>query len=50
MKINPIKTHSAQGKFPDDVFDDIEMFYNSKCWHGLSRQISLAEYEQPYYQ
>ena len=33
-----------------DIFDYIEMFYNSKRWHGSSDQRSPTEYENQYYQ
>jgi putative transposase len=32
------------------IFDYIEMFYNSKRRHGLSNQMSPAEYKNQYYQ
>ncbi|GKW27600.1 hypothetical protein PEC331060_07780 [Pectobacterium carotovorum subsp. carotovorum] len=49
MKINPIKNLLSAGKIPAYIFDYIEMFYNSKCRHGLRHQMPLTEYEQPYY-
>lgn len=33
-----------------DIFDYIEMFYNSKRRHGSSDQISPTEYANQYYQ
>lgn len=33
-----------------DIFDYIEMFYNSKRRHGSSNQMSPTEYENQYYQ
>jgi len=33
-----------------DIFDYIEMFYNSKRRHGSSDQMSPTEYENQYYQ
>ncbi|EAA7637015.1 TPA: IS3 family transposase, partial [Enterobacter hormaechei subsp. steigerwaltii] len=33
-----------------DIFDYIEMFYNSKRRHGSSEQMSPTEYEKQYYQ
>ncbi|MDV7861892.1 IS3 family transposase [Shigella flexneri] len=33
-----------------DIFDYIEMFYNSKRRHGSSEQMSPTEYENQYYQ
>nr|WP_235501705.1 IS3 family transposase [Trabulsiella odontotermitis] len=33
-----------------DIFDYIEMFYNSKRWHGSSDQTPPTEYENQYYQ
>ncbi|ENU2995878.1 IS3 family transposase [Escherichia coli] len=33
-----------------DIFDYIEMFYNSKRRHGTSEQMSPTEYENQYYQ
>lgn len=33
-----------------DIFDYIQMFYNSKRQHGSGDQMSSAEYENQYYQ
>jgi len=33
-----------------DIFDYIEMFYNSKLRHGSIDQMSLTEYKNQYYQ
>jgi hypothetical protein len=33
-----------------DIFDYIEMFYNSKRRHGSSDQMPPTEYENQYYQ
>ncbi|BFU34514.1 hypothetical protein GPC19245_24970 [Enterobacter asburiae] len=33
-----------------DIFDYIEMFYNSKRRHGSSDQMSPTDYENHYYQ
>lgn len=33
-----------------DIFDYIEMFYNSRRRHGSSVQMSPTEYENQYYQ
>ncbi|TBQ61758.1 IS3 family transposase, partial [Klebsiella quasipneumoniae] len=33
-----------------DIFDYIEMFYNSKRRHGSNNQMSPTEYENQYYQ
>ncbi|MEG3133088.1 IS3 family transposase [Rouxiella sp. T17] len=33
-----------------DIFDYIEIFYNSKCWLGSSGRMPATEYEKQYYQ
>jgi len=33
-----------------DVFNYIEMFYSSMCWHGSGDQIPFTEYENQFYQ
>ena len=44
---------NGSGRIPEarsDIFDYIEMFYNSKRRHGSSDQMPPTEYENQYYQ
>lgn len=44
------KIYGTREEARSDIFDYIEMFYNSKCRHGSSDQMSPTEYENQYYQ
>ncbi|ESG87868.1 Integrase catalytic region [Salmonella enterica subsp. enterica serovar Kentucky str. ATCC 9263] len=44
------KIYGTREESRSDIFDYIEMFYNSKRRHGSSDQMSPAEYENQYYQ
>ncbi|WP_155268630.1 IS3 family transposase [Citrobacter sp. C5_2] len=44
------KIYGTREEARSDIFDYIEMFYNSKRWHGSSEQMSPTEYENQYYQ
>ncbi|MBT1727947.1 IS3 family transposase [Enterobacter quasimori] len=44
------KIYGTREEARSDIFDYIEMFYNSKRRHGSSDQMSLTEYENQYYQ
>lgn len=44
------KIYRTREEARSDIFDYIEMFYNSKRRHGSSDQMSPTEYESQYYQ
>lgn len=44
------KIYGTKEETRSDIFDYIEMFYNSKRRHGLSEQMLPTEYENHYYQ
>ncbi|ECK4930696.1 IS3 family transposase [Salmonella enterica subsp. enterica serovar Durban] len=44
------KIYGTREEARSDIFDYIEMFYNSKRRHGSSDQVSPTEYENQYYQ
>jgi len=44
------KIYGRREEARSDIFDYIEMFYNSKRRHGSSDQMSPTEYEKQYYQ
>ncbi|EPJ2590889.1 IS3 family transposase [Escherichia coli] len=44
------KIYGTREEARSDIFDYIEMFYNSKRQHGSSEQMSPTEYENQYYQ
>ncbi|MCE9902957.1 IS3 family transposase [Hafnia paralvei] len=44
------KIYGTREEARSDIFDYIEMFYNSKRRHGSSDQMSPTEYEKQYYQ
>ncbi len=44
------KIYGTREEPRSDIFDYIEMFYNSKRRHGSSNQMSPTEYENQYYQ
>ena len=44
------KIYGTREEARSDIFDYIEMFYNSMRRHGLSDQMSPTEYENQYYQ
>lgn len=44
------KIYGTRQEARSDIFDYIEMFYNSRRRHGSSNQVSPNEYEQQYYQ
>ncbi|PHH04698.1 IS3 family transposase [Leclercia adecarboxylata] len=44
------KIYGTREEARSDIFDYIEMFYNSKRQHGSSDQMSPTEYENQYYQ
>ncbi|HED2451819.1 TPA: IS3 family transposase, partial [Enterobacter hormaechei subsp. hoffmannii] len=44
------KSYGTREEARSDIFDYIEMFYNSKRRHGSSDQMSPTEYENQYYQ
>ncbi|MEN4605470.1 IS3 family transposase [Pantoea agglomerans] len=44
------KIYGTREEARSDIFDYIEMFYNSKRRHGSSNQMSPTEYENKYYQ
>ncbi len=43
------KIYGTREEARSDIFDYIEMFYNSKRRHGSSDQMSLTDYENHYY-
>jgi putative transposase len=43
------KIYGTREEARSDIFDYIEMFYNSKRRHGSSDQMPPAEYENQYY-
>ncbi|MEG9429248.1 IS3 family transposase, partial [Citrobacter freundii] len=44
------KIYGTREEARSDIFDYIEMFYNSKRRHGSSDQMPPTEYEKQYYQ
>ncbi|HFI1904687.1 TPA: IS3 family transposase, partial [Enterobacter roggenkampii] len=44
------RIYGTRDEARSDIFDYIEMFYNSKRRHGSSEQMPPAEYENLYYQ
>ncbi|EMP2054349.1 IS3 family transposase [Enterobacter kobei] len=44
------KIYGTREEARSDIFDYIEMFYNSKRRHGSSNQMSPTEYDNQYYQ
>ncbi len=42
------KVYATRGDARHDIFDYIELFYNSKRRHGFNDQLSPLEYEQQY--
>ncbi|OAT58912.1 transposase [Obesumbacterium proteus ATCC 12841] len=44
------KIYGTREEARSDIFDYIEMFYNSRRRHGSSDQMSPNEYEQQYHQ
>ncbi|HAW0568740.1 TPA: IS3 family transposase [Escherichia coli] len=44
------KIYGTREEARSDIFDYIEMFYNSKRRHGSNEQMSPTEYENQYYQ
>jgi len=44
------KIYGTRDEARSDIFDYIEMCYNSKRQHGSSNQMSSTEYENQYYQ
>lgn len=44
------KIYGTREEARSDIFDYIEMFYNSKRPHGVSNQMPPTEYENQYYQ
>ncbi len=44
------KIYGTREEARSDIFDYIEMFYNSKRRHGSSDQMPPTEYENQYYQ
>jgi putative transposase len=44
------KIYGTRDEARSDIFDYIEMFYNSKRRHGSSEQMPPTEYENLYYQ
>ena len=44
------KIYGTREEARSDIFDYIEMFYNSKRRHGSSNQMSPTEYENQFYQ
>ena len=44
------KIYGTREEARSDIFDYIEMFYNSKRRHGSNNQMSPTEYENQYYQ
>lgn len=42
--------YGARKEARSDIFDYIEIFYNSKRRHGSGDQMSPTEYEKQYYQ
>ncbi|KAB8307570.1 hypothetical protein EH228_16520, partial [Erwinia endophytica] len=44
------KIYGTREEARSDIFDYIEMFYNSRRRHGSSDQMSPTEYENQYYQ
>lgn len=44
------KLYGTREEVRSDIFDYIEMFYNSKRRHGSGDQMSPTEYENQYYQ
>ncbi|PVW57799.1 IS3 family transposase, partial [Klebsiella pneumoniae] len=44
------KIYGTREEARSDIFDYIEMFYNTKRRHGSNNQMSPTEYENQYYQ
>ncbi len=44
------KIYGTREEAHSDIFDYIEMFYNSKRWHGSSVQMPPTQYKNKYYQ
>ncbi|ALL18002.1 transposase [Enterobacter asburiae] len=44
------KIYGTREEDRSDIYDYIEMFYNSKRRHGSSDQMSPTDYENHYYQ
>ncbi|KJQ16942.1 transposase [Enterobacter hormaechei] len=44
------KSYGTREEASSEIFDYIEMLYNSKRRHGSSDQMSPTEYENQYYQ
>lgn len=44
------KIYGTRNEARSDIFDYVEMFYNSKRRHSSSEQMPSAEYENLYYQ
>lgn len=44
------KVYGTREEARSNIFDYIEIFYNSNCRHGSSEQMSQTEYENQYYQ
>ena len=42
------KIYTTRENTRSDVFDYIEMFYNSKRRHGFNNQLSLVDFEKRY--
>lgn len=42
------RIYSSRSEARSDIFDYIEMFYNTKRRHGFNNQLSPVEYEQRY--
>ncbi|WP_268955818.1 IS3 family transposase [Plesiomonas shigelloides] len=47
-RMDQTEIYSTRDEARSDVFDYIEMLYNSKRKHGSSNQLSLVEYENRY--
>lgn len=43
------RIHASRDEARQDIFSDIESFYNSKRRHGSSGKVSPIEYEKRYY-
>ena len=43
------KIYGKREEVRSDIFDYIEIFYDIKCQHGSSNQMSPAEYKNQYY-
>ncbi|SRO37788.1 ISEhe3, transposase orfB [Shigella flexneri] len=50
LKSHGLEIYGTREEARSDIFDYIEMFYNSKRRHGSSEQMSPTEYENQYYQ